>query len=125
MQRAPRLLAVLVLTLSVLAAAAASASASEVLSGALQDHGAATIVGVTSYGKGIIQYVIPIGDEGAGMQLTVAQYFTPDGHQVHKKGITPDVEAKLPEGDNGMYEIGDMNDPQLSKAVEVLREKMQ
>lgn len=102
-----------------------SASASEVLSGALQDHGAATIVGVTSYGKGIIQYVIPIGDKGAGMQLTVAQYFTPDGHQVHKKGITPDVEAKLPEGDNGMYEIGDMNDPQLSKAVEVLREKMQ
>ncbi len=102
-----------------------SASASEVLSGALQDHGAATIVGVTSYGKGIIQYVIPIGDKGAGMQLTVAQYFTPDGHQVHKKGITPDVEAKLPEGDNGMYEIGDMNDPQLSKAVEVLREKIQ
>lgn len=102
-----------------------SASASEVLSGALQDHGAATIVGVTSYGKGIIQYVIPIGDKGAGMQLTVAQYFTPDGHQVHKKGITPDVEAKLPEGDNGMYDIGDMNDPQLSRAVKALREKMQ
>ena len=101
-----------------------SASASEVLAGALQDHGAATIVGVTSYGKGIIQYVIPVGDKGAGMQLTVAQYFTPNGNKVHKTGITPNVVAELPEGDNGMYETGDINDPQLKKAVEVLREKM-
>lgn len=101
-----------------------SASASEVLAGALQDRGAATIVGVTSYGKGVIQYVLPVGSNGAGMQLTVAQYFTPNGNKVHKTGISPNVEAKLPEGDNGMYEIGDMSDPQLSKAVEVLKEKM-
>ena len=101
-----------------------AASASEVLAGALQDHGAATIVGVTSYGKGIIQYVIPVGNSGAGMQLTVAQYFTPNGNKVHKTGITPDVVAELPEGDNGMYETGDLKDPQLLKAVEVLREKM-
>ena len=101
-----------------------SASASEVLAGALQDLKAATVVGVTSYGKGVIQYVLPVGDKGAGMQLTVAQYFTPNGNKVHKVGITPDVEAKLPEGDNGMYEIGDMSDPQLSKAVEVLMEQM-
>ncbi len=101
-----------------------SASASEVLAGALQDHGVATIVGVKSYGKGIIQYVMPVGNNGAGMQLTVAQYFTPNGNKVHKTGITPNVEAELPEGDNGMYEIGDLNDPQLSKAVEVLKEKM-
>jgi carboxyl-terminal processing protease len=102
-----------------------SASASEVLAGALQDHGVATIVGVTSYGKGIIQYVMPVGDKGAGMQLTVAQYFTPNGNKVHKTGITPNVVAELPEGDTGMYETGDMKDPQLSKAVEVLKEKMQ
>ncbi len=102
-----------------------SASASEVLAGALQDYGAATIVGVTSYGKGIIQYVIPVGNKGAGMQLTVAQYFTPNGNKVHKTGITPNVVAELPEGDTGMYETGDLNDPQLSKAVEVLREKVQ
>ncbi len=102
-----------------------SASASEVLAGALQDHGVATIVGVTSYGKGIIQYVLPVGDKGAGMQLTVAQYFTPNGHKVHKTGITPNVVAELPEGDTGMYEIGDMKDPQLSKAVEVLKGKIQ
>ncbi len=101
-----------------------SASASEVLAGALQDHEAATIVGVTSYGKGIIQYVLPVGNNGAGMQLTVAQYFTPNGNKVHKEGITPNVEVKLPEGDNGMYEIGDLSDPQLKKAVEVLQEKI-
>ena len=101
-----------------------SASSSEVLAGALQDYGVATIVGVTSYGKGIIQYVLPVGSNGAGMQLTVAQYFTPNGNKVHKVGIKPNVEAKLPEGDNGMYEIGDMKDPQLAKAVEVLKEKM-
>ena len=102
-----------------------SASASEVLAGALQDHGAATIVGVTSYGKGIIQYVIPVGNNGAGMQLTVAQYFTPNGNKVHKTGITPNVVAELPEGDTGMYETGDLRDPQLIKAVEVLKEKIQ
>ncbi len=101
-----------------------SASASEVLAGALQDRGAATIVGVTSYGKGIIQYVLPVGSNGAGMQLTVAQYFTPNGNKVHKVGISPNVEAKLPEGDNGMYEFGDLKDPQLSKAVEVVKEKI-
>ncbi len=101
-----------------------SASASEVLAGALQDHGVATIVGVTSYGKGIIQYVIPVGNSGAGMQLTVAQYFTPNGNKVHKTGITPNVVAELPEGDNGMYETGDLNDPQLKKAVDALKEKM-
>ncbi len=101
-----------------------SASASEVLAGALKDHGAATIVGVTSYGKGIIQYVIPVGDSGAGMQLTVAQYFTPNGNKVHKEGIIPDVVAELPEGDTGMYETGDLNDPQLSKAVETLQDMM-
>ena len=101
-----------------------SASASEVLAGALQDHGVASVVGVTSYGKGIIQYVLPVGSKGAGMQLTVAQYFTPNGNKVHKVGITPNVEAKLPEGDNGMYEIGDLKDPQLAKAVETLKGKM-
>lgn len=101
-----------------------SASASEVLSGALQDRGAATIVGTTTYGKGVIQYVMPVGDSGAGMQLTVAQYFTPNGNKVHKVGITPNVEAKLPEGDTGMYEAGDMADPQLKKAVETVQEKM-
>lgn len=99
-----------------------SASASEVLSGALQDHGAATIVGVQSFGKGVVQYVLPVGRDGSGMQFTAAQYFTPNGNAVHKVGITPDVEIALPEGSNGMFEFADtVNDPQLQKAIEVAK----
>lgn len=101
-----------------------SASSSEILAGALQDRAGATVVGVQSYGKGVVQYVLPVGSEGAGMQVTVAQYFTPNGNTVHGIGITPDVEAVLPEGDNGMYEFGDLNDPQLNKALEVMQEKL-
>lgn len=101
-----------------------SASASEILSGALQDYERATIVGTQSYGKGVVQYVLPVGKRGAGMQLTVAQYFTPDGNEVHKVGITPDVIAELPEGDTTMYEIGDLADAQLQKAYEIALEKI-
>lgn len=102
-----------------------SASSSEILAGALQDRAGATVVGVQSYGKGVVQYVLPVGSEGAGMQVTVAQYFTPNGNTVHGIGITPDVEAALPEGDNGMYEFGDLADPQLNKALEVMQEKLE
>ena len=100
-----------------------SASASEILSGALQDRDRATIMGVQSYGKGVVQYVLPVGTRGAGMQLTVAQYFTPNGHEVHKIGITPDVVVEMPEGDNTMYDLGDLNDAQLKAAYELVLEK--
>ena len=96
-----------------------SASASEILAGALQDRGRATIVGTQTFGKGVVQYVLPVGTRGAGMQLTVAQYYTPNGNEVHKVGITPDIEAALPEGDTTMYDIGDLDDAQLKKAYEV------
>jgi len=101
-----------------------SASSSEILAGALKDRADATIVGVQSYGKGIVQSVLPISNDGSGMQLTIAQYFTPNGNKVHKIGITPDVEIDLPEGDNGMYEFGDLKDPQLSRALEVMQDKL-
>lgn len=101
-----------------------SASASEILSGALQDFGRATIVGTQTYGKGVVQYVLPVGTRGAGMQLTVAQYFTPNGHEVHKVGITPDVIAEWPEGDDNMYELGDLADAQLKVAYDVALEKL-
>jgi len=95
-----------------------SASASEILSGALQDYDRATIVGTQSYGKGVVQYVLPVGSRGAGMQLTVAQYFTAKGNEVHKVGITPDVIAEWPEDDNTMYQLGDLADAQLKVAYE-------
>lgn len=100
-----------------------SASSSEILAGALKDRADATIVGVQSYGKGIVQTVVSL-DDGSGMQMTIAQYFTPNGNAVHKVGITPDVEVQLPEGDNGMYEFGDLNDVQLAKALEVMQQKL-
>lgn len=100
-----------------------SASSSEILTGALRDCAGAVTVGVKSYGKGIIQGVFPVGENGAGYQMTIAQYFTPNGTAVHKVGITPDYEVPLPEGDNGMYGFADLkNDVQLIKAVEVMNE---
>lgn len=100
-----------------------SASSSEILAGALKDRANATIVGVQSYGKGIVQTVLAL-DDGAGMQMTIAQYYTPNGNAVHKVGITPDVEVPLPDGDNGMYDFADLSDPQLSKALEVIQQKL-
>lgn len=101
-----------------------SASASEILAGAFQDYGIATVVGTQSYGKGIVQFVMPFGDDGEGMQITAAEYFTPNGRNVHKVGITPDIEAKLPEGDVTLYEMGDLADTQLKAAYDVALQKL-
>ncbi|MBR5180595.1 MAG: S41 family peptidase [Lachnospiraceae bacterium] len=102
-----------------------TASSSEILTGALRDRADATIVGVKSFGKGIIQNVMGIGYNGAGCQITVAEYFTPSGYEVHKIGITPDYIVELPEGDNGMYDFADTkNDVQLKKAIEVMKQKL-
>lgn len=101
-----------------------SASASEILSGALQDRADASIVGVQTYGKGIVQAVIPLSDDNSGMQMTIAQYYTPNGNAVHKIGITPNVTAELPEDDNGMYDFGDLSDPQMAKALEIMQQKL-
>ena len=95
-----------------------SASCSELLTGALRDRLGTRVVGVTSYGKGVVQHLLQIDAEGAAMQLTVAQYFTPSGFAVHKVGIEPDVVIGLPEGDNGMYKLGDLADPQLQAALD-------
>jgi len=69
-----------------------SASASEIVAGALQDHGRATIVGTRSFGKGSVQTIIPLGANGA-LRLTTARYFTPSGRSIQAKGIDPDIEV--------------------------------
>lgn len=102
----------------------ATASSSEITTGCLRDRADATVVGVNTYGKGIVQSVMGFGDKGAGLQITVAQYFTPNGCHVHKVGLAPDIEIALPKGDNGMYELGDLNDVQLSTALEVMNRKL-
>ncbi len=100
-----------------------SASASEVLSGALQDNKRSLIVGDLSFGKGIIQQIYPINNNGKkeGVKLTVAEFYTPNGNQIHKVGISPDYEVKIPEG---VTKIGVENledDTQLQKAIELLK----
>ena len=94
-----------------------SASTSEIVSGALQDYGRATLVGSQTFGKGVIQMVLPLSDEKTGFQFTTAQYFTPKGHQVHELGITPDIVVEMPEDINySLLTLGDMADPQLQAA---------
>lgn len=102
-----------------------SASASEILSAALQDNGVATLVGSTTYGKGIIQTVYSLKDGGA-VKITTARYLSPNRNEIHKVGVKPDVEVAL-DGDKTdiIYSKDIEKDPQLKKAMEVLQEKLQ
>ncbi|HWA91641.1 MAG TPA: S41 family peptidase [Rhizomicrobium sp.] len=68
-----------------------TASASEIVAGALQDHHRATVVGLTSFGKGSVQTIIPLGEGGGALRLTTARYYTPSGHSIQAQGIVPDV----------------------------------
>jgi carboxyl-terminal processing protease len=70
-----------------------TASASEIVAGALQDHKRATIVGMTSFGKGSVQTIIPLGEGGGALRLTTARYYTPSGHSIQATGIVPDVQV--------------------------------
>jgi len=72
---------------------AGTASGSEIVAGALQDHGRALILGTTTFGKGSVQTIIPL-DDGSGLRLTTARYFTPNGRSIHAKGIKPDIEVE-------------------------------
>src|SRR5665213_3695855 len=72
---------------------AGTASASEIVSGALQDHKRATIVGMTSFGKGSVQTIIPLGEGGGALRLTTARYYTPSGHSIQAQGIIPDIQV--------------------------------
>ena len=98
-----------------------SASAAEIFSGAMQDTGIAKLVGTTSFGKGIVQSVIPLSD-GTAIKLTVAKYFTPNGNDIHE---IPDYEVELPDGMISAVNVERENDTQLQEAVRVIKEMIQ
>lgn len=96
-----------------------SASASEILAGAIRDFKMGTLIGEKSFGKGIVQSVFPFPD-GSGLKITTSEYFTPSGENIHKKGIKPDIEVKLPDDTKGIGIEYLNTDSQLKKAIEVL-----
>lgn len=100
-----------------------SASASEILAGAVQDYGRGKIVGTTTFGKGIVQTMLPIiTKSGAGLKLTTSTYYTPNGRSIHEKGIEPDVVADLTQDlKDNPAKLTISNDNQLQKAIEVLK----
>lgn len=96
-----------------------SASASEILSGAVKDYGIGTILGTTTFGKGIVQKIFSLTD-GSALKLTISHYYTPKGNDIHGVGIEPDEELEL---DKEAY-IEDGTDNQLNRAKEILKEKI-
>lgn len=96
-----------------------SASASEIFAGAVKDYGIGTIVGTTTYGKGIVQSLQKLSD-GSAVKLTTARYYTPKGNNIHKVGITPDVEVKLDSSLLNKSEITHEEDNQLQTAIQAV-----
>ena len=106
-----------------------SASASEILSGALQDHDRATLVGTQTFGKGLVQSVKELTYSNAGVAVTIAKYLTPNGRDINKEGIAPDIVHELTEEERQNLSrerdlIGTFEDPQFEKAFDILSEEI-
>jgi len=93
-----------------------SASATEILATGVKANKEGSIVGTTTYGKGIIQTAFELQD-GSVVKMTITQYYSPSGEPIHKVGVVPDYVVELPEAD----ENGEVEDAQLLKAIELLR----
>jgi carboxyl-terminal processing protease len=103
-----------------------SASSAEILTGALKDNKRATVVGTKTFGKALVQSVHPLMSDRSGLAVTIAHYYTPNGTDISKKGIAPDIvvelsEAKRKELSSRPKLIGTMADPQYAQAVSVLK----
>jgi carboxyl-terminal processing protease len=102
-----------------------SASASEIVAGALQDHQRATIVGTRTFGKGLVQTVMPLS-RGRAIKLTTSHYYTPSGESIHERGVQPDVlvEGSRQHPDQSLNSVLDREgDAQLIEALDVLRSR--
>ncbi|MDO5291613.1 MAG: S41 family peptidase [bacterium] len=100
-----------------------SASASELFAGAIQDYGVGTLVGTTSYGKGIVQNIYKLYD-GSAIKLTVSKYYTPKGRNIQGTGIEPDITVELDKELENESKIPMSKDNQLQKAIEVVQKKI-
>lgn len=100
-----------------------SASASEILAGALKDRNRAKLVGATTYGKGVVQTIIPIPD-GSGVKITISKYYTPNDICIDGVGIEPDYPVELPLELLLKPKMEDQEDLQLQKAIEVIRKEI-
>lgn len=100
-----------------------SASASEIFAGALKDYEYATLVGKTTFGKGIVQNIIRLSD-GDAMKITTAKYFTPKGNDIHKIGVVPDVEVEYEYSGPEEETYDKQYDSQFLKALEIMKEKL-
>lgn len=100
-----------------------SASASEIFAAAIQDYEAATLVGTTSFGKGIVQSILPLTD-GSAVKITIARYFTPKGVCIHGIGVTPDVEVELDDALKQLVVIPHDTDNQLQTAIRLLLDEI-
>lgn len=100
-----------------------SASASEIFAGAIQDYKIGTIVGTTSFGKGIVQKVMPLADKTA-VKLTISKYFTPKGRNIHGTGILPDVEVELKDDLKQLIVIPLDKDNQLLEAIKLVKDQI-
>lgn len=97
-----------------------SASASEVFTGAIQDYEAGVVVGTQTFGKGIVQSLLPLGD-GTAIKLTTAHYYTPSGFDLHGVGLAPDVEVELDEELRTKAVVDKSEDNQILAAIEALK----
>jgi|SRR5579871_852573 len=97
---------------------AGTASASEIVAGALQDHKRATIEGMTSFGKGSVQTIIPLGPEGGALRLTTARYYTPSGRSIQATGIVPDVSVAESDDDAGGSKLDRISEANLPGHLE-------
>lgn len=97
-----------------------TASSSEILAGALKDHGKAKIVGTKTYGKGVIQQLLTLPD-GSGLKITAEEYLTPSKTKINKIGIEPDEEVKLPDSVKNVLVVDEKDDTQLQKAIQMVK----
>lgn len=93
------------------------------MAGAIRDHNRGVLIGTTTFGKGVVQRIIPF-DDGSGIKLTISEYFTPNGINIHGIGIEPDIVVELPD-DVDVIGVDNIDgDLQLQKAIDVIKSQI-